>query len=182
MRRFLFAPAAALLVSACAATPPAHWAQGGTALDLPHARWTRGDAIIDVMPDGKVYVDGEHELSIDRGGRVFDPSAEPIALLEPDGRLVGNDDTPLGLVGAMHASLPGQANAWLTVLEHGEVVRYDDEGERHGFGIWAGCDGSARTHQTCTLVSHLLGLRVLARESRGRVSIGVGVGVGARIR
>jgi len=179
--------ALALLASpACSATPPANWARGGAPLDLPRARWVLGPNTVDVMPDGQVLLNGEHEWSVDRGGRVFDPDGQPIALLEPDGRVVGPDDKPLGVVGALHASLPGQETAWLSVAPSGQVIRYDEEdGDRLGFGVWAGCNVSPRAHQTCTLVSHLLALRLREREREGGgpgISVGIGVGIGIPIR
>jgi hypothetical protein len=178
VKRLLLASLAAL--AGCTVTPPAHWAQGGAVLDLPRARWIRDDVTVDLFPDGKVLVNGDHELTIDRAGRVFDTSAEPIALLEPDGRLVGTDERPLGQVGALHASLPDRATAWLTVTDSGQVIRYDDEGDRLAYGAWSGCEATPRTRQACTLVTHLYGMRQLAREERGGVVIGVGMGVRVR--
>jgi hypothetical protein len=175
-----------LALSACAPTPPAHWAQGGALVELPRARWVQGDTTIDIMPDGKVLFDGEHELSVDRGGRVFDPDGEPIALLEPDGRLLGPNDTALGVVGALNASLPGEDQAWITVAEAGEVIAYGDDGERLPLGQWVGCAKSLRAHQVCTLVTHLVGLRLRAMAARAGdpvgVSVGVGVGVSVPVR
>lgn len=182
MQRLAFA-APLVLLAACSATPPANWAQGGAALDIPRARWVRGDVTVDVAPDGKIFVNGEHELNVDRGGRVYDIDSQPVALLEPDGRVVGPDETPLGTVGALHASLPGEANAWLSVTPSGEVIRYLDEGERASFGVWMGCNASPRAHQTCTLITHLLGTKIREYERQGSgVSIGIGVGVGIPIR
>lgn len=183
MRRLALAVPLVLL-AACSATPPANWARGGAALDIPRARWVRGDITVDIGPDGKIFINGDHELTVDRGGRVFDVDAQPVALLEPDGHVVGPDDTPLGTVGALHASMPGEANAWLTVTGSGEVIRYDDEGERSTFGVWMGCNATMRAHQTCTLITHLVGMRIrdYERQNQGGVSIGIGVGVGVPIR
>jgi len=170
---------------ACSSSPPAHWAQGGAQLEIPKARWVIGTATVDLIPDGKILINGEHELTIDRGGRVYDEDSQAVALLEPDGRLVGPDDEPLGVVGAMHASRPGEQNAWISVAPSGEVVSYDDEGERHLAGVWIGCNASPRTHQVCTLVTHLLAMRMKATSERGDssgVSFGIGVGVGVPIR
>ena len=67
-------------------------------------------------------------------------------------------------------------------MPSGEVVRYDDEGERHLFGVWVGCNQSPSAHQVCTLVSHLVGMRIKANEPKSGVTFGVGVGVGVPIR
>ncbi len=174
--------ASAALLAACSATPPANWARGGTPLDIPRARWVWGSTTVDVAPDGKVLVNGEHELNVDRAGRVFDVEGQPVALLEPDGRLTGPDDRPLGNVGAMHASPPDQETAWLSVLGSGEVIRYDDEGERSAFGVWLGCNVSPRAHQTCTLITHLLGMRLREAAERPTPGFSIGVGVGIPIR
>lgn len=168
---------AALLAGAlmgCQAHPPAHWAQGGSRLDIPRARWSHGDWVIDVMPDGRVLGNGEHLFTIDAAGRVFDVDNDPIALLEMDGQLVGKDETNLGRVGLRNASPPGVEFAWLTLDDMGRVVRFDPEGGPHPDGAWSGC---GRALRTCTLVTHAIALS----QTRGRsgVQVGVGVGVGA---
>jgi hypothetical protein len=187
MRRLAFV-VPFVLTSACTATPPADWARGGALLDIPRARWVYGLLTVDVMPDGKVFINGEHELNVDRGGRVFDTQAEPLALLEPDGRVVGPDDASLGTVGALHASLPGEKEAWLTVASSGVVVRYVEEGERSDLGVWMGCNVTMRAQQTCTLLTHLIGMRLREFERQGPggipgsgVSVGVGVGFGVQL-
>lgn len=169
-------------LSACTALPPAHWAQGGTRLDPVRARWVRVDMQVDVMPDGKVFIDGEEAFVVDRAGRVIDLDDEPIALLEPDGRLVGPGDRELGTVGSLHAARPREGRAWLTVEPSGRVLAYGPEGERMGLGTWVGCSASARAHQVCTLVTHLLTLRAQDADQSSGMSIGVGVGVGVRVR
>ncbi|WP_437998018.1 hypothetical protein WMF26_46825 [Sorangium sp. So ce185] len=169
------------LLAACTATPPANWARGGALLDIPRARWVHGNLAVDVLPDGKILVNGEHQLNVDRGGRVFGLEAEPLALLEPDGRVIGPNDDPLGQIGVLHASLPGEATAWLTVAQSGAVIRYVEEGEREPFGVWLGCGVTPRAHQTCTLVTHLLGLRIrkLERQTTTEpVGLGFGSGLG----
>lgn len=180
MKRALLAPLLAL--AACVPPPPAHFAQGGAPLDLPRARWVRGDLTVDLLPEGRVLVNGEQEMGLDRAGRVFTPEGEPLAVLEMDGRVVGTGDQPLGHVGLVHATLPEQTTAWLSVTDSGEVVRYGEGGERVGWGAWMGCDATPRSRQACTLVSHLVGMRVVAREQAAGVSVGVGVGVGVRVR
>ena len=176
--------AALASAAACSASPPAHWAQGGAQLEIPKARWVIGTATVDVYPDGKVLVNGEQNLTVDRAGRVYDEENQPVALLEPDGRLIGPDDEALGVVGAMHASRPGEQNAWISVAPSGEVVSYDDEGERHLAGVWIGCNATPRTHQVCTLITHLLAMRIKAATEResGGPSVGIGIGVGVPIR
>ncbi|WP_437675187.1 hypothetical protein [Sorangium sp. So ce131] len=171
------------LLAACAATPPANWARGGALLDIPRARWVYGDLAIDILPEGKILVNGEHELNLDRGGRVFDLSAEPVALLEGDGRVTGPNEASLGQMGVLHASLPGEKNAWITVARSGAVVRYEDDGERIPFGVWLGCDVTPRAHQACTLVTHVLGMRIRKLERQNtreptRIGLGDGFGMG----
>jgi hypothetical protein len=162
MKRRLLAASALLLIS-CSPTPPAQWVQGGAPLLIPRARWVYGDATLDLTPNGKIYIQGEHELTLDRAGRVIDLNADPIALLLPDGRVVGPDEKALGTVGAIHASLPGELHAWLSLTGSGEVIRYDDDGDRMPFGFWYGCNLSFQSQQACTLVMHLVAMR--AREA-----------------
>jgi hypothetical protein len=174
MRGLFPIAAVGIVLVSCAAQPPAHWAPGGAPLDIPRARWERGDDTADLMPDGRVLVDGSLAFSIDRAGRVFEPDNTPIALLERDGRLIGKDDVVLGVIGVHNASLPGQAQAWLTVGDRGEVVMYDEDGERKSAGVWTGCGRAVRT---CTLVTHVIAMAT-ARH-RGNVGMGFGAGMGA---
>src|SRR5258708_17277260 len=99
---------AALALAACHSQRPTNWAPGGTPLDIPRASWTRGDKLIDIMPDGKVFADGEHLFTLDRAGRVYEPDNDPIAVLQPDGRLVGKDEAVLGKIGLRNSSAPGK--------------------------------------------------------------------------
>ena len=182
MKARCFALASVLVsAAACSATPPAHWAQGGAILDIPKARWVVGPTVVDVSPNGSVLVNGELELSVDRGGRVVDQDREPVALLEPDGKVVGPDAEPLGTVGAMHAARPGEDHAWLSLAPSGEVLIYDDEGERALAGVWIGCNVSPRAHQTCTLLTHLLAMKMKALAERREPGVGIGIGVGVGI-
>src|SRR5262249_44477786 len=166
-----------LALAACHSAPPPNWAQGGSPLDIPRARWTRGDKLIDLMPDGRVLGDGEQLFTIDRAGRVYQPDNEPVAVLQADGRLVGKDEALLGKRGIRNSSPPGKDIAWLSIGPRGEVVRFDSEGDAHGDGGWVGCDPMVRA---CTLITHIVSLV----ESRSRRSpmygpgIGVGIGVG----
>lgn len=168
---------AALALEACHAQPPPNWATGGTPLDIPRARWTRGNKLIDIMPDGKVLADGEHVFTLDPAGRVYEPDNDPIAVLEPDGRLMGKDDAVLGKIGVRNSSAPGKELAWLSIGEHGEVMHFDPDGEARADGMWTGCETAVRT---CTLATHIVTLV----ETRWRQSpvygpgVGVGIGIG----
>jgi hypothetical protein len=174
------AACAALLAAAltgCQAHPPAHWVQGGSRLDIPRARWSRGDWVIDIMPDGRVLGNGDHLFTIDIAGRVFDRENDPIALLEVDGRLVGKDDANLGTVGLRNASPPGVEFAWLTIDDAGTVIRFDPEGAPYPDGTWTGCGPALRT---CTLATHVVALsQASGPRSRVRFGLGMGVGMGA---
>lgn len=171
--------AAAWLPACASSTPPAHWQRGGTPLEIPRARWVRGDSVIEVSRNGAVYVDGDHELTVDRAGRVYRPDGEPVALLYSDGRLLGPDDEDLGIVGAARASLPGKDDvAWLGLYPSGELVVYGDEGQRLALGVWLGCHHSPHTAQTCVLISHLLTRELRRRSQAPAMTWGVGVGVG----
>lgn len=154
--------ACALLFSACAKGVPANWARGGAALDVPRARWIVGTSVVDVFPDGRVTINDNQEMTIDRGGRVYDTNNDPVALLEPNGDVIGPGDKPLGNVGILHAAQPEEQHAWLSVLPTGEVVQYTSDGEKSSLGVWIGCQPTYSAHQTCTLVSHLLAQRLIA--------------------
>jgi hypothetical protein len=170
----------AMLAAGCiAGEPPLHWARGGAPLDLPRARWTFGETVVEIGGDGRIKFNGSPLFTLDSAGRVFDGDATPLALLERDGRVVGPDEANLGVVGIASASLPGEKRAWLAVAPSGEVVRFDDDGQRHPFGTWVGeCNRSASSAEVCTLVTHLLGLRLRGHGvGSSGVSIGVGVGV-----
>lgn len=169
-----------LCVLAACSSPkaPLNWQQGGATLEIPRARWVRGDAVIELAANGAVYVDGDHHLTVDRAGRVYEPDGAPVALLEANGRLVGPDEEDLGVVGAATASLPGESTAWIGVYPSGEVTVYGDEGRRLALGVWLGCSATARTQQTCVLISHLLAQELRRRVSNPPVTFGVGVGVG----
>jgi hypothetical protein len=173
-------PLAFALLAGCAPKPPAHWAQGGAELEIPAARWVRGDATVELHPDGKIKVNGEHEATLDRAGRLFDVDAQPIALLMPDGRVVGPDDAPLGFVGQATASLPDTRTAWIAIQPTGEVVRFEDDGAPAPMGAWFGdCRATPRTMQVCTLVTHMMAMRLRSGPRIG-FSFGVGVGFGVR--
>jgi hypothetical protein len=164
-------------MAACQSRPPPNWAQGGTPLDIPRARWTRGSHVIDIMPEGKVLLDGEHLFTIDRAGRVYEPDNDPIAVLQADGHLVGTGDTVLGKIGLRNASLPGKEVAWLALGDQGDVQRFDPDGEAHPDGAWTGCGAAVRA---CTLTTHVVTMAE-SRRPRGYgygPSVGIGIGFG----
>jgi hypothetical protein len=178
MRACLWALFAGVFLG-CQSHPPAQWAQGGSRLDIPRARWSLGDEVVDVMPDGTVLGNGEYLFTMDAAGRVFDRENDAIALLLADGRVVGKDDVDLGRVGLRNASPPGANVAWLTIEDSGAVVRFDPEGGPHPSGAWTGCGPAIRT---CTLTTHLVSLAQARGRSGGartRLGLGLGVGTGA---
>ena len=158
--------------------PPAHWQQGGAVLVLPRARWVRGDVTVDLFPQGQVLVDGDHVLSLDAAGRVFEPNGTPVALLEPDGAVVGRGNEDLGTVGAVTAARRGQQVAWLALQPSGEVVLFGRRGQTRPLGVWVGCGSAPRVQQACVLLSHLLAEQLLERPADPPVTFGVGIGVG----
>ncbi len=172
LRPAVLAVAFGLLV-ACAAKPPPRWAEGGQSLVIPRARWERHGEVVDILPDGRVLVDGEHAFTVDGAGRVYEPNNEPVSVLEPDGRLRGKDDADLGEVGLMSAAPKGSKYAWVVIAPNGHVTTYDEEGRPRHDGVWSGCVGESV--QTCTLVSHLLVERHVRRAHGPRFGIGIGV-------
>lgn len=166
MARALLLGLGSLLLLGCAGKPPAGWVKGGAPLDVVPSRWVRGDFTIEIERDGKIIARNsygnttEHLLSIDRGGRVFDVDAKPVALLEPDGRVIGPGETSMGFVGAWSAALPNEQLAWLAIMNTGEVVHFREQGERIPMGVWVGgCNYSLRAHQMCVLVTHVLAMK-----------------------
>jgi hypothetical protein len=97
-------------------------------------------------------------------------------VLLPDGHVAGTDNRLLGRVGVANAAPPDSAAAWIAVMPNGQVVYFDDEGDRSNGGVWRGCQGPQL--RTCTLVTHMVAMRRYAERSRGGVSVGVGIGVG----
>ena len=178
MRSFwLVGIASVLALSACAPNPPPRWETGGAPLLLAPARWDRpDDDSIEITKDGKVLEDGDLLFVIDRAGRVVDEDYEPLAVLLPDGHVAGTDNRLLGRVGMSNAAPPGAASAWLAIMPNGQVVYFDEDGEREDRGVWRGCQGPQQ--RTCTLVTHVLWVRNWLRRPRSGVSVGVGIGVG----
>lgn len=161
----------------CGHKPPANWEAGGAPLILTPARWDRpDDDPIEITADGKVLDDGDLVMVVDRAGRVVDKDYEPLALVLPDGHVAGTDNQLLGRIGHANAAPPGAAAAWLAILPNGQVLRYDEEGDRFNGGTWHGCEGPQK--RTCTLVTHLLWVQDYLRSSRGGVGVGIGVGIG----
>ena len=101
-------------------------------------------------------VNGRDVFAIDRVGRVVDPDAQPVALLRPDGRLIGAGNVDLGSVGPTAAALPGARYASLAIAPSGQVLRYADDGDMTSVGSWAGCGTYAMTLQACMLVTLLV--------------------------
>lgn len=171
----------ALAASACSHTPPSGWATGGQPVVMPQARWVNGELLVDLSPDGQVFVGGQHLFTIDPSGRVYDAAHEPIALLQRDGMLFGTGDRPMGWVGAGEAILPGDEHSWLVLLPSGLLVRSDGEEEKP-FGQWLGCSYQ-HTVQACMLVSHIVGQELMAKQGQGQstglLGPGLSVGVGA---
>jgi hypothetical protein len=163
----------------CAPAKPPRWAEGGAPLALASARWERGGAgAVELRPSGEVLVDGDLTFVIDRVGRVTDDDYDPVAVLEPDGELVGADHSSLGRIGVTNASPPGVVQAWLSVAPSGEVTYFDPDGERSSGGTWRGCAGPVL--RTCTLITQLVALQNY-RYQRSSVGVGIGVGVGVGV-
>jgi hypothetical protein len=175
MRWLLPSLGLALVSVSCAPNPPPRWQEGGAPLVIPAARWDRpDDDPIEIRPDGKVLDDGDLVFVVDVAGRITDEDYEPMAVLLPDGHVGGTDNRLLGRIGLSNAAPPGSASAWLAIMPNGEVIRFDEEGDRLNAGVWHGCNGPAL--RTCTLVTHLLWVRdYLSRGRGGGVSVGVGV-------
>ena len=165
------------LGTGCAPSVPPHWAEGGAPLRIAPARWERPDQdTIELQADGRVLEGGHLRFVIDRVGRVTDDDYEAVALLLPDGHVVGTDSHALGYVGVNNASPPFSEQAWLGLQNDGHVIFYEPDGDRVSHGKWAGCDGANR--RTCTLVTQMFVLRNYRVPSNSGVSFGVGVGVG----
>lgn len=155
----------------CSATPPPNWARGGAPVTLGHASWDRDGDVIEINPDGTITEDGDVLFQLDQVGRVYHEDGDPIAILLPDGHLVGEDDMGMGEVGPTSAAFPGAAYAWLSLHPAGHVIRYDRDGGEYHDGTWTGCGGPML--RTCTLVTHVIALQEWQRRPR----MGVGVGV-----
>lgn len=157
MRRLVFL---AFLVGAPActssATVPLGWQTGGAPLWVPRATWMTGTATVDLLPDGKVFVNGTETFGIDAAGRVFDKDGDAIGLLSPDGRLVGANQEILGQVGPVSAAPPGTTHATFAIAPTGEVRQYEDNGDSTTRGVWSGCGLYAQSLQACMLVTYMV--------------------------
>lgn len=174
MRGLVFGMVFLLGVGACSPKPPIQWDSGGAPLVIAPARWDRPkDDSIEIHADGKVTEDGDLLFVVDRAGRVVDDDYEPVAVLLPDGYVAGTDNRLMGRVGVANASPPGSAAAWLAVLPNGQVIQFDEEGDRYNAGTWHGCEGPQK--RTCTLVTHVLWARQYMNQSRTSVGVGIGV-------
>ncbi|NUP13540.1 MAG: hypothetical protein HOW73_46480 [Polyangiaceae bacterium] len=139
--------------------PPAHWISGGGRLDLVPARWEYDGDPVEIRPRGdyaEVLVDGDVEFIVDRVGRVYTRYQQPVAILEPDGRLVGHEQELLGNVGSSYAAQPGKANAWLALSPDGRVVKFEEGGGQKPSSQWTGCSVTPFSLQACLLVTYLL--------------------------
>jgi hypothetical protein len=172
----LFAVLGALIALGCTPDPPPRWATGGAPLVLATAYWEREDEpVIHLTPGGEVYQGEDLAYVIDRVGRVTTSDYEPYAVLTDDGRLVGTGNLSYGRVGLSNASPPDQRHAWLSVGADGQVVYFDNDGERHPAGAWRGCGGYVA--RTCTLVTHLFTIRTLSRRRERSPFMGPSFGV-----
>ncbi len=171
---WLWAATAALglAANACSATPPPRWQEGGATLLVAPAQWQSADGVLlRLETNGEVLQDGEVRWVVDTAGRVATAKRDPVAVLEPDGTLRGTDSEYLGQIGVHNAAPPGSAVAWLSLTPDGTVMLFDDEGERHSYGRWTGCDGPQR--RTCTLLTHLALLEWQQRAATRAAAIGI---------
>jgi hypothetical protein len=166
-----------LLLLGCTPQEPPNWPRGGAPLSIVPARWDRGsEDAVEIRADGKVLEDGDVLFVIDRVGRIVDKDYDPVAILLPDGRVIGTEDRVLGQVGVTNAAPPWSANAWLALMPDGGVTAFSPEGDRSSLGRWQGCNGPAL--RTCTLVTHMIALRHYRAQPASGVSVGVGIGIG----
>src|SRR5690349_7771261 len=110
LRGFLLASVCLSGLFGCSRAAPANWAHGGAPLEIPRARWIVATSVIDVFPDGRVLLNDNQQMTVDRGGRVWDSNNDAVALLEATGKVVGPGDKLLGNVGVLHASRGEEPN------------------------------------------------------------------------
>jgi len=172
------AVAVCALLAACASKPPLQWASGGAPILIPEAQWRDEDGgTVEIRRDGAVLANGGLLFSLDPAGRVYDEKGAGVAVLLTDGHVGGPDHTDLGRVGIGNAAPPRSETAWISVQPTGDVLFVDDDGERHTYGQWTGCNGAAR--RTCTLVTHLVTLhRLNVQTASPSWGMGMGVGMG----
>lgn len=166
-----------LVLVSCTPRDPPSWPEGGLAIAIAPARWERGDDDpIEIRSDGQVTSDGDLLFVLDRVGRIVDPDYDPLAILLPDGRIIGTDNHFFGHIGVTNAAPPWSTHAWLAVTPDGAVTLFDSDGSREFGGRWQGCTGPVL--RTCTLVSHLITLRNYRPPPEIGVGVGVGIGIG----
>ncbi len=158
-RASLLLLAAALVGCLSQTRPPPGWQQGGAPLLVQRATWNAGWTSVEVLLDGRVIVNGVDWFVIDAAGRVLDGDGEPVAMLQPDGRLLGVDGEDMGFVGVTASSAPGASHATSAIAPNGQVYRYDEGGHASTVGAWSGCGPHPATLHACTLVTHLVSLR-----------------------
>ncbi|HET7544558.1 MAG TPA: hypothetical protein VFK05_32030 [Polyangiaceae bacterium] len=166
-----------LALASCAPSMPPRWAEGGAPLLIAPAHWQRGDDDpVEIQADGRVLEGGKLRFTIDRVGRVTNEDYDAVAVLLPDGHVVGTDDRALGYVGLSNASPPFSGQAWVSLLPDGRVVFFHPDGDRGALGQWTGCNGPSR--RTCTLVTQMFLVQNLRMAPTYGPTFGVGVGVG----
>lgn len=157
--------AAGLFALACAGSPSARWRQGGAAIPIESAYWSRPDSTIELRPSGEVIEDEKLLFRIDRAGRVSDAVGEPVAVLAPDGWLMAEDDAPLGFIGWGASFRANRETPSVRVLPSGHaLVAVGAEGWRDA-GRFTYCEGAML--RTCTLVAHVVAARDAAQRPRG---------------
>ncbi|WP_437669907.1 hypothetical protein [Sorangium sp. So ce131] len=163
--------------------PPSEWADGGAPMQIPDAMWeiSKEDRIV-IYSNGMVSWNGRHVLTVDHRGRVSaellpgeqwpfqygstesaardasDIQTKPYALMMPDGRLIGPNDSLWGVIEVSKAWLKEDASVWISIGPSGEVAYYDGEDEEEApvfAGTWRGCGVTPWTQWTCTLVTYL---------------------------
>lgn len=175
MRSLAFCFALVLASCSSATTPPAQWSTGGAPILIPEAQWRDEDGTqVDIRKDGAVLVNGGLLFSLDPAGRVYDQKGAGAAVLLANGHLAGAESADLGVIGVGNAAPASRNEAWISVQPNGDVLYVEDDGSRHAYGRWKGCDGGFR--RTCTLVTHLVTLHRLNVQSASNVWVGMGAG------
>ena len=165
MARFIAGVLLLFSAAACGGSPPAHWARGGSRLDIPAARWARPSGDAELGANGTLRIGGEPWFRIDPEGRVRDAEGEAFALLEPDGRLVGRDDEVIGKVNDRMA-IRASSGDTVIMLARGDLLRRDGESERRA-GAWEGdCTRSAGAREACVLAAFLVTVETARREEQ----------------
>ncbi|MBK8255780.1 MAG: hypothetical protein IPK82_24320 [Polyangiaceae bacterium] len=159
MKRAAFIAAMGALVGCSSTLPPPGWQKGGAVLWVPTAAWRVSWLNVDLAQDGSVYMNGTLSFQIDAVGRVIDANGDPVALLQPDGKLIGTMGEDMGSVGPTTAAESGSAYATLAILPSGEVVHFEGGPQTTSRGGWTGCGVYAPSLQACMLVTHLISTR-----------------------